>query len=76
MSLSTKIGLSVLLDLLAISGVLGYVALQAVSESTDRTMDDRVVLARIVADRTDADISQLSVVSTDGTLYKQILMDV
>jgi len=39
-------------------------------------MDDRVVLARIVADRTDADISQLSVVSTDGTLYKQILMDV
>jgi len=39
-------------------------------------MDDRVVLARIVADRTDADISQLSVVSTDGTPHKQILMDV
>ena len=39
-------------------------------------MDDRVVLTRIMADRTDADISQLSVVSTDGTPHKQTLMDV
>jgi len=58
MSLSTKIGLSVLLGLLAILGVLGYVALQALRESTDRTMDERVVLARIMAEGTDADISQ------------------
>ncbi len=57
MTLSTKIGLSVLVGLLAILGVLGYIALEAVRDSTDRTMDERVVLARIVAESTDADIS-------------------
>lgn len=58
MTLSTKIGFSVLLGLLAVLGVLGYIALEAVRESTDRTMDERVVLARLVAEGIDADISR------------------
>jgi len=58
MTLSTKIGLSVFLGLLAILGVVGYIGLHAVWQSTDRTMDERLVLARFVAQDVDQDISQ------------------
>lgn len=58
LTLSTKLSLSVLVGLLAILGILGYLGFHAVSESTDRTLDERLVMARMMAQGIDQDISQ------------------
>src|SRR3990172_8106182 len=58
MNLSAKLSLSVLLGLMALLAVLGYLGFSAVWESTDRTMQERLVLARLVAQDIDQDISQ------------------
>lgn len=58
LTLSTKLSLSVLVGLLAILGPLGYLGFHAVRESTDRTLDERLVLARMMAQGIDQDITQ------------------
>ena len=58
MSLSVKLGLPALVGVLALLAVLGYLGLRAVGESTDRIMDERLVIARMVAQDLDQDISQ------------------
>lgn len=58
MSLSIKLGLPALVGVLGVLAVMGYLGLRAVGESTDRTMDERLVLARMMAQDLDQDISQ------------------
>ncbi|OGO09415.1 MAG: hypothetical protein A2Y61_05725 [Chloroflexi bacterium RBG_13_60_13] len=58
MSLSAKLGLPALAGVLALLAVLGYLGLRAVGESTDQIMDERLVIARTVAQDLDQDISQ------------------
>lgn len=58
MNLSVKMSLSVLAGLVALLGVLGYFCFSAGRESTDRTMDERLVVAGIVAHEIDQEISR------------------
>lgn len=58
MGLSTKLVLSVVAGLLAVLAFLGYLGFQAVRESTDRTMNERLTLAQMVARDIDLYISQ------------------
>ncbi|MDP2948091.1 MAG: GAF domain-containing protein [Chloroflexota bacterium] len=58
MNLQVKIGLFVFAGLLVVFGLLGYLGLHALSQSTDRTLDERLILAETVAQGMDQTLSQ------------------
>ncbi|MBI4300196.1 MAG: GAF domain-containing protein, partial [Chloroflexi bacterium] len=58
MSLQTKITLAVVACIAALFGALGYLWYQALDDSTDRTLKERLIIAKMAAQGMDHDLSQ------------------
>ncbi|MFQ5854396.1 MAG: ATP-binding protein [Anaerolineae bacterium] len=74
-SLRTKMGLLVILGLLALLGLFGFLGMEALRESVETTLQERLVLAQVAAEHIDRHIeealSQLEIVAASRALDLQ-----